>query len=274
MKDADCVHFLQWALPQLHMRWTGFRKVRGQVCKRITKRLAELGMHDVNAYQDYLSHQPQEWLILDKLCRVTISRFYRDKLVFSQLTQQILPALATKAQATKNKFVRVWSIGCSSGEEPFTLALLWYHLLAQHFPTVHFSVLATETDPQLIKRCQHACYPASAIKNLPDTIRTTSFIQTADEYCLKPEYKTAVEFVQQDIRKVMPEDHFDLILCRNLVFTYFDDQLQQKILRQLYSRLRTQGWLVLGVHEQLPASSAGFATVSARLGFYQKITLN
>lgn len=270
MKDADCVRFLQWALPQNQMRWPGFRKVRGQVCKRIAKRLIQLDLHDVAAYQDYLSQQPQEWTALDKLCRVTISRFFRDKLVFTQLVQQVLPALAAQAQARGNKLIRVWSVGCSSGEEPYTLAILWQHLLAQHFPAIHFSVLATEADPHLLERCRQACYPASTIKNLPDTIRMTAFIRTADEYCLKPEYKTTVEFVQQDIRKVMPEEQFDLVLCRNLVFTYFDDQLQHKILRQLYARLRTHGWLVLGVHEELPADRVGFTTISTRLGFYQK----
>lgn len=270
MKDADCVRFLQWALPQNHMRWPGFRKVRGQVCKRIAKRLEQLQLHNIDAYQDYLLQQPQEWPNLDKLCHVTISRFYRDKLVFAQLVQQVLPALAAQAQISESKLIRIWSIGCSSGEEPYTLAILWQHLLAQHFPAVHFSVLATEADPHLLERCRRACYPASTIKNLPDTIRTTAFTQTADEYCLKPEYKNAVKFAQQDIRKTMPDTHFHLILCRNLVFTYFDESLQQKILSELHARLYAHGWLVLGVHENLPANSDGFTTNSERLGLYQK----
>lgn len=155
------------ALPQNQMRWPGFRKVRGQVCKRIKKRLVQLQLDNVDEYQDYLSQQPQEWRVLDPLCRVTISRFYRDKLVFAQLVEQILPALAAQAQVTAAKTIRVWSIGCGSGEEPYTLAILWQQLFAQHFPSVRISVLATDADPHLLERSQRACYPAGAIKNLP-----------------------------------------------------------------------------------------------------------
>lgn len=270
MKDADCVHFLQWALPQNQMRWQGFRKVRGQVCKRIAKRLAQLGLQNIDSYQDYLSQQPQEWHVLDQLCRVTISRFYRDKLVFNQLVQQVFPVLASRVKTRKARAIRVWCIGSSSGEEPYTLSILWHHLLAQHFPAVDFYVLATEADSHLLDRSRQACYPAGTIKNLPDTIRTEAFTQVADEYCLKAKYKTAVEFKQQDIRKTMPQDQFDLIMCRNLVFTYFDERLQQKMLSRLHSRLKSHGWLVLGVHEKLPANSSGFTIVSERFGLYLK----
>jgi len=270
VKDADCVRFLQWFLPQNHMRWPGFRKVRSQVCKRIAKRLEQLQIHNVEAYQGYLLQQPQEWFNLDKLCRVSISRFYRDKLVFTQLAQQVLPELAARAQATEDKTVRVWSIGCGSGEEPYTLVILWQHLLAQNFPAIQLHVLATEVDPHLLERCRHACYPASTIKNMPEALRTVAFSRTDYQYCLKPAYKNTIEFEQQDIRKTMPEEQFNLILCRNLVFTYFDLELQQKLLNELHSHLFPNGWLVLGVHEQLPENTCGFSAVSLRFGFYQK----
>ena len=85
MNDADCVEFLQWALPRLRMRWAGFRKVRGQVCKRIGRRLKELGLGDIDAYRSYLDKHSEEWEILDGLCRITISRFHRDRKVFECL---------------------------------------------------------------------------------------------------------------------------------------------------------------------------------------------
>ena len=270
MKDVDCVRFLQWALPRNQMRWPGFRKVRGQVCKRITKRIEQLQLADTNAYQDYLVHQPHEWPQLDKLCRVTISRFYRDKLVFAQLAQQVLPALAARAQARENRLIHAWSVGCGSGEEPYSLVILWYHLLAAHFPAIQFSIMATDVDCHLLERCAHACYDASTVRNLPADMRSAAFIKTADQLCLKPRYKSAVTFAQQDIRETMPKQQFDLILCRNLVFTYFDEALQDKILHDLYKHLTPHGWLVLGVHEKLPADCHDFIVFSPRLGLYQK----
>ena len=83
MRNEECVLFLQWALPQLNLRWKGFRRVRQQVCKRIQRRLKELELPDFNAYRFYLKTHPEEWLVLDSYCQITISRFYRDRDVFN-----------------------------------------------------------------------------------------------------------------------------------------------------------------------------------------------
>ena len=124
MTDADCVAFLQWALPRLDMRWKGFRKVRGQVCKRIKRRLQELGLEGYAAYRQRLESDPGEWRLLDECCHITISRFFRDRDVFEALRRRILPDVAHKA-AREGRAVRIWSAGCASGEEPFTLKIFW-----------------------------------------------------------------------------------------------------------------------------------------------------
>ena len=270
MKDPECVSFLQWALPQLHMRWPGFRKVRNQVCKRLSRRLVELGMADSDSYRQHLKQHPDEWKTLDSLCRVVVSRYYRDKVVFAKLTEQVLPDCATAALADGRKTLHCWSVGSASGEEPYTLAIIWPHLLAPRFPSLEISILATEADPHLLERSKQACYPASTLKNLPQTLRTPAFSQSGDRYCLQPAYRSLVDFRQQDIRTTLPDDCFDLILCRNLVFTYFDEPLQLQILNGMLARLRPRGWLVLGVRETLPARSKGMAVVSERLGLYRK----
>lgn len=272
MKDADCVRFLQWALPQLHMRWPGFRKVRGQVCKRITQRLQQLQLHDVDSYQHYLSQVQHEWQILDNLCQVTIARFYRDKLVFSQLSQRVLPELAAKVQKSAMNSLYCWSIGCASGEEPYTLALIWHWRLAKQYPDLHLSVLATDVDAHMLERSRQACYPYSTIKNLPADMRTAAFLLQSESYCLQEKYKATVKFQQQDIRETLPEQQFHLILCRNLVFTYFDEDLQRTILYELVKRLLPFGWLVLGVHEKLPGNGHALIPISEKLGLYQKLT--
>src|SRR5262249_33755531 len=119
VSDAACVEFLQWVAPRLHLRWAGFRNVRGQVCKRLHRRIRELALPDLDAYRAYLDTHAEEWPAVDALCRVTISRFRRDRGVFDALEHDILPALAAREPE-----VRCWSIGCASGEEPYTLAIL------------------------------------------------------------------------------------------------------------------------------------------------------
>jgi len=99
LSDSDCVAFLQWALPRLRMRWPGFRKVRKQVCKRIRRRIAALELSGIAAYRQWLEDHPGEWEVLDGMCRITISRFYRDRGVFDALAGEILPGLARRAEA-------------------------------------------------------------------------------------------------------------------------------------------------------------------------------
>ena len=91
MKNTECIAFLQWALPRLALRWRGFRRVRGQVCKRIDHRIRALGLSGPAAYMAYLNDQSSEWAMLDTLCRISISRFYRDRPVFDYLGGTVLP---------------------------------------------------------------------------------------------------------------------------------------------------------------------------------------
>ena len=101
VKDADCTAFLQWALPRLGMRWPGFRRVRGQVCKRLRRRMAELGLRNLAAYRALLETHSGEWVPLDGLCRISISRFYRDQGVWRTLEREVLPPLGREGTGTR-----------------------------------------------------------------------------------------------------------------------------------------------------------------------------
>lgn len=270
VQQSECVAFLQWALPQLKMRWGGFRRVHKRVCKRLVRRLAELNLIDLEQYRDHLAMHPEEWQRLDVLCRVVVTRFYRDRQVFAELAERVLPALAREAQRGGKEGLRLWSIGIASGEEAYSLAILWHQRLAKAFPQLQFSILGTEVDPLLIARAQRACYPYGAIKNLPHELLTAAFSLCGDDYCLRAHYLPLVSFCQQDIRSELPEGEFDLILCRNLVFTYFDRALQQATLQRILTRLRRGGWLLLGVHEVLPDDGCELEVISQRLGLYQR----
>jgi hypothetical protein len=85
MTDANCVAFLQWALPRLGRRWAGYRKVRRQVCRRVSRRMGELGLGSFAEYRSHLEREPDEWPRLDALTNITISRFYRDRAVYDFL---------------------------------------------------------------------------------------------------------------------------------------------------------------------------------------------
>jgi len=257
MKNDACICFLQWALPHLHMRWPGFRKVRGQVCKRLDRRLEELQLADLKSYRMYLQNNPLEWHILDGMCRITISRFYRDKGLYSMLHTLVFPEMLKRARQRGEKILSCWCIGAASGEEPYSVSLLWEFLDDKQ--KTDLSILATEIDQQMINRARNGCYPASSVCELPPEIRFRAFTRPDGQFCLKEKYKKRVQFLQQDIRNNQPDSAFHLILCRNLVFTYFSHELQLEIAREIGKRLIPGGCLVIGSHEKLPAPLEGLA---------------
>lgn len=270
MKDSDGVRFLQWALPRLHLRWPGFRKVRRQVYKRIDRRVKELGLPGLNEYRTCLESYPTEWRSLDALCWIPISRFYRDQGVFQCLEREVLPQLAQRAVAAGEADLRAWSIGCASGEEPYTLAILWKLSLAPRFPSLGLQIVATDVDPLAIARARSGCYPGSSVKDLPAEWRAKAFSPTLDGFCVKPDYREPVSFFVQDIREQAPEGPFHLIFCRNLAFTYFDEEVQRTTLQKMTERLAPDGALVIGSQESLPEGATGFEPWVQRLGIYRK----
>jgi chemotaxis protein methyltransferase CheR len=270
MKDVECVRFLQWALPHLRMKWQGFRKVRRQVCKRVNRRIHQLQLPDVNAYEAYLRTYSSEWDVLDNFCRISISRFLRDKGVFECLGSQIFSALGQMTSACENKTIQCWSAGCASGEEAYTLALIWQFVLAPEYPGIDIHITATDTDQNLLERAERACYPASSIKELPDRWVARAFDWTGIRHCLHPNFREKVKFSLQDIRHAAPEGFFHMILCRNMAFTYFDTSLQQEILERIRDKLVGGGALVIGMHEVLPVQALDFVPWFPHLKIYRK----
>lgn len=267
MRDEECVALLQWCLPRLEMRWSGFRRVRGQVCKRIDRRMREIGLSRPSEYRHLLERDPAEWGRLDAFCRVTISRFYRDHGVFSRLARDVLPALSGGT-------VRCWSAGCASGEEPYTLAICARHLTPR---PVRLRILATDADPHMLERARSGCYSRGSLKELPpeligaafelrsglpvddqgagDVQRSGSEPGPSDEiYRIRKTYRQPVSWLLHDVRTPPPDGPFDVVLCRNLVFTYFDERLQQVCLDGFRSVMRRGAALVIGKHEALPAN--------------------
>ncbi|MEE9197045.1 MAG: CheR family methyltransferase, partial [bacterium] len=257
MKDDACVRFLQWALPRLGMRWPGYRKVRGGVCKRVARRIRELRLRDINAYRLRLEASEEEWKTLDGLLRVSISRFYRGRALFDRLKDRLLPGIAEKTIAAGGDRIHIWCAGCASGEEPYTLALIWRLALRGRFPDLDFRVTATDADAHLLSRAGAASYSPSSLKELPGGWRDQAFDPEGKTFRLKDPYREGVEFHLQDIRRETPSGPFDLILCRNLAFTYFGEELQREVLKRILGPLRPGGFLVIGAHEELPGDGEG-----------------
>lgn len=267
MRDVECVEFLQWALPRLRLHWPGFRKVRGQVCRRVERRLRELRLPGIEAYRAFLEANPGEWVHLDGLCHVTISRFYRDGGVFDFLQRTVLPELAVTASGGA---LEAWCAGCASGEEAYTLALTWHFALEGQFPDVALHVLATDVDETMLRRARAAEYSESSVRELPEAWRHAAFERRDELLRLRRQFRSSVSVRSHDLRTAPPGGPFDLVLCRNVAFTYFDLGLQGEVAARLASCITPGGALVLGAHERLPNGTETFAPWSAGLCVYRK----
>jgi chemotaxis protein methyltransferase CheR len=214
----------------------------------------ELGLAEVAAYRARLEADPAEWAILDACCWISISRFHRDRVVFEDLGAGILPELARAAAADGRSALRAWSAGCASGEEPYSLRLVWDLLVAPGWPDVGLEIVATDVSSELLERAHRGVYAYSALKDLPAGWRSRAFVETQGHLRLRDEFRVGVALRKEDFRESMPESPFDLVLCRNLAFTYFDLDLQWTILEGLGERLAPRGFLLIGAHERLPES--------------------
>jgi chemotaxis protein methyltransferase CheR len=232
VRQAECVEFLRWCLPKMRMRWEGFRKVRSQVCKRIGRRFRELGLEGFDGYREYLENTDEEWARIDAMCRITISRFYRDRGVFETLENEVLPELAVAAQRRGEDVVRAWSCGCASGEEAYSLAVVWKARVAAGFPEVRLEITATDADPEMIERARRGVYTEGSIRELPEDLRRTAFEDIGEEYRIRAPFRESVDWLVQDVRSESPRGPFDVVLCRNLVLTYYDETLQREAMER------------------------------------------
>jgi len=253
VSDTDCTALLQWALPQRELRWPGFRKVRHQVCKRLKRRMSELRLADFAAYRARLEADPAEWRAFDECCHITISRFFRDRGVFEVLRRRVLPHIAARAQR-EGRAARVWSAGCASGEEPYTLKIIWDLEVARSYPGVSLAIVATDVDEAMLARAREARFEATSLHDLPPHFIRQAFDPAGHLFCVQPQHREGIDFLYQDLRLDAPAPLFDLILCRYVAFTYFSLPLQQQVLARIVERLLPHGFLVIGTHEQLPGT--------------------
>lgn len=227
MTDAECVELLRWAMPRLGLRWRGFEHLRRQVCRRIVARASELGLGSAE-YRERLERDPGELARLDELCFVTISRFYRDAATFDALARHLRELDSP----------RVWSAGCASGEEPYTVAML----------SERVEVVATDRDEAVLARAAVGRYGSSSLRELPPELRALGF----DGDTVRPAVRARVRFERADVRAFEPGTPLHVVLCRNVVFTYFDEATQLAFASRVAARLEPNGLLVVGKGESVP----------------------
>jgi chemotaxis protein methyltransferase CheR len=150
--------------------------------------MEQLGITDFTAYRARLESDPAEWLVFDECCHITISRFFRDRGVFEVLRKRVLPDIAARARR-EGRAARIWSAGCASGEEPYTLKILWDLEVMNSYPGVSVSILATDVDEAMLRRAQSACFEATSLHELPRDLIDKAFDRAGSLFCVRQQHR-------------------------------------------------------------------------------------
>lgn len=214
--------------------------------RRIARRIRSVGAGTAASYLELLRQNEDEVDSLLASLTVHVSQFFRNPDTFAALEEKVLPDIFRRAGSGGGKGVRLWSVGCASGEEPYSLALL----LAEMAPGVPVSILGSDLSPKVLEKAREGVYDPLRLTKVPPAMLSRHFIPEGSAFRLGDEIRSRVTFQRRDILADHPFPAADLILCRN-VLIYFSRQEQEEILCRFAATLPEGGWLVLGKAETL-----------------------
>ena len=241
--------FLKTTLPHLGLRWSRFKK--RNIKRRVINRLQELGLQTLGEYQTYVLESEEERQHLSALLTVTISRFWRNANLFEALETSWLPAVLARVPAGEP--LRIWSAGCASGEEPYSLLILWQERFADSGRKL--LLIASDSDSHCLERAQQGLYPASSFREMPLPLRQKYFTNEGGIFCIAQDLPNQISWIEHNLIWDPPFAGNHLIFCRNLAYTYFTEPLQQEITQHLHDSLLSGGLLVVGRKDRLPVGS-------------------
>ena len=223
--------------------------------RRISQRLSAVACRDFAEYLAFIRNSSAE---IDKLLSaitISVSRFFRDPLTFELLAGRILPAIIQEKARTQDRSLRIWSAGCATGEEPYSVAILITELLEKEDLALNLHIFATDIDALVLADAVKATYSRESIANVQYRLVDKYFSPIGENFRLIPIIRDKVSFSHYDMldkkHRVPPASifgDFDLVLCRNLLI-YFNSDYQETIFAKLNQALATKGCLVLGETE-------------------------
>jgi len=224
--------------------------------ERISQRITTTECCNYSSYFRFLQNNPDELDLLIGVLTINVSQFFRDTLTFDYIFHQILPALLFhKKNAHKNLSLRVWSSGCSMGEEPFSIAIMINELLEKEASKYDVRIFATDIDRHILKKAKKAVYSYESIEDIKYKLIEKYFTRNGKLFHLQKKIKEMVSFSVYDILSknsfAPPESifgAFDMVFCRNLLI-YFNKEFQEMIFEKLYRSLAWNGYLILGQAE-------------------------
>jgi two-component system, chemotaxis family, CheB/CheR fusion protein len=246
--------------------FTGYK--RTSLTRRIDKRIQDVGAGGYLAYLDHLEVDPEEFTQLFNTILLNVTSFFRDPPAWEFLGGEILPRLA-KAKAADEP-IRIWSAGCASGEEAYTLAMVVAEALGPEAVRERVKIYATDVDEEALGEARQARYTARQVNGVPPELLERYFERNGDGYVFSKELRRSVIFGRHDLIQDAPISRIDLLVCRNTLM-YLNSETQSRVLARFSFALREGGYLMLGKAEMLLAHSDLFTSEDLRRRVFQKV---
>ena len=242
---------------------------RSSLQRRVEKRMHAIDVNDFTEYTDHLEVHPDEFAVLFDIILINVTEFFRDPPVWEVLTSDTIPEIIRRKQS--REYIRVWSAGCASGEEPYSIAMLFSEALGVEQMRDRVKIYATDVDDSALTAARHGIYLGKMLENVPPRLVEKYFVKEGDRYNFHKEVRRAVIFGRHDLVQDPPISRVDLLLCRNTLM-YFNNESQSKILAQFHLALNTGGYLVAGRAEMLLTHGHIFTPVDLKRRIFQKVT--
>jgi len=247
--------------------FTGYK--RSSLMRRVQKRMHELGVDDFESFLDYLEVHPDEFTNLFNTILINVTAFFRDLDAWDHLTQTVIPQLLTNKPQSEP--IRIWSAGCASGEEAYTLAMV----MAEHLGSEQFrqrvKIYATDVDEEALVHARHASYSAKDLQAVPAALQEKYFEPIGTRFIFRTDLRRSIIFGRHDLVLDAPISRLDLLVCRNTLM-YFNTETQTRILTRFHFALNESGFLFLGKAEMLLTHTDLFSPVSLRNRIFSKVS--
>jgi chemotaxis methyl-accepting protein methylase len=255
MNDAQ----FRQLLNRFEFSWSGYRKVRKGVKKRIGRYMTASGCRTMADFLAQLERNDETRHACELLLTVSISRFFRDRKFWETLEKKLLPEIIPM----RSEKITVWSAGCACGDEVYSFMIVWDRLGKVYARLPDLDMTATDLNPTYLQRARAGIYSHGSLKELTPDIRSEYFRQKPGKklFQVKDPLKKNISWQVHHLLSDPPDQNFDIVFLRNSVLTYYEENPKKKALENVLSRLAPGGILIIGSHESIPFETPDLSKV-------------
>ncbi|MBD2017162.1 PAS domain S-box protein [Microcoleus sp. FACHB-53] len=247
--------------------FTGYK--RPSLMRLTKKRMQLVGAESFTDYLDYLEANPLEFNYLFDALLLNVTTFFRDLPAWNYLAQEVIPQILE--MKPDNELIRVWTAGCASGEEAYTIAIILAEILGEEAFRSRVKIYATDLDEDAVSYGRLASYTARQLGNLPQPLRDKYFDSTRNAYTFRADLRRCVIFGRNNLVQDAPIGHLDLLICRNTLM-YFNTETQARVLARFHFALKDRGFLFVGKAEMLLTHANLFTPVNLKHRIFAKLS--